>query len=123
MTNLRLEWQDGSHEGERVVKLTGALTLASIVDFQEEIRRTPPDVTIVDLSGVQYMDSAALGSLLGFHVSCHNNRRKYALIGVGDRLQTLMTVSGIGGVLIICESLAAAEQHLYGGTTRSASGT
>jgi len=114
MTGFRMEWQNGNHEGERVIKLAGPLTASAILEFQEEVRKAPPAVTIIDMTEVPYMDSAALGSLLGFHVSCHRNRRKYALIGVADRLQTLLTVSGIGGVLVTYTSLTEAEEHFYG---------
>jgi anti-anti-sigma factor len=114
MTGFRMEWQDGNHEGERVIKLAGPLTCSAILEFQDEVRKTLPAVTIIDMTDVPYMDSAALGSLLGFHVSCHRNRRKYALIGVADSLQALLTVSGVGGVLVTYASLTEAEGHFYG---------
>ena len=114
-----MEWQNGNHEGERVIKLVGPLNLSTIFEFQDEVRKAPPAVTIIDMTDVPHMDSAALGSLLGFHVSCQKNRRKYALIGVADRLQTLLT--GIGGVLLTYASLTEAEEHLYG-TAASPSG-
>jgi len=121
MNGFRMEWQNGNHEGERVIKLAGPLTLSTIFEFQDEVRKAPPAVTIIDMTDVPHMDSAALGSLLGFHVSCQKNRRKYALIGVTDRIQTLLTVSGVGGVLLTYASLTEAEEHLYG-TAASPSG-
>ena len=121
MNGFRMEWQNGNHEGERVIKLAGPLTLSTIFEFQDEVRKAPPAVTIIDMTDVPHMDSAALGSLLGLHVSCQKNRRKYALIGVTDRIQTLLTVSGVGGVLLTYASLTEAEEHLYG-TAASPSG-
>ena len=114
MMGFRMEWQNGNHEGERVIKLAGPLTVSTILEFQEEVRKAPSAVTIIDMTDVPYMDSTALGSLLGFHVSCHRNRRKYALIGVADRLQSLFTASGVGGILLTYASLTEAEEYLYG---------
>ena len=113
MACLRIEWQSGIHEGQRIIKLAGPLTLATFFEFQEELRRAPTAVTIIDMADVSHMDSMALGALLGFHVSCHKNRRKYGMIGLTNRLQTLLTVSGVGGVLLTYASLREAEEDLY----------
>ena len=85
--------------GVRTVKLTGPFTLATVFDFQEVIRENPTALTIIDLSGVPYMDSAALGSVLGFHASCQREGRRYGLVGVSDRLKTLFRVAGVEGIL------------------------
>ena len=107
-----MEWSDGSREGERLVKLTGPFTLEAVFDFQDSIRKDHAPITIVDLTDVPYMDSAALGSLLGLHVSCQRDHRQYALIGVSERLQTLFRVAGVGAMLTIYGSLAGAEAGL-----------
>jgi len=104
-----MERRDGSLEGERIVKLTGPFTLEAVFEFQDAIRKDHAPITIVDLTDVPYMDSAALGSLLGLHVSCQRDHRQYALMGVSERLQTLFRVAGVGGMLNIFGSLAGAE--------------
>lgn len=111
-----MEWSDGNLEGERILKLTGPFTLATVFEFQDLIRTNHLPITIVDLTDVPYMDSAALGSLLGLHVSCQKDKRKYALIGVSDRLQTLFRVAGVTGILNIYGSLAEAETGLAANT-------
>jgi anti-anti-sigma factor len=110
---------DGRLEGERILKLNGPFTLSAVFDFQDTIRVHHPPITIIDLAEVPYMDSAALGSLLGLHVSCQKDQRHYGLIGASDRLKTLFRVAGVNGILTIFGSLAEAEASL-GGSAASA---
>ena len=42
------------------------------------------------------MDSTAIGSLLGMHVSCQRDQREYALVGVPGRLKTLFNMARSG---------------------------
>jgi anti-anti-sigma factor len=114
MADFSMQWSDGSLEGERILKLTGPFTLSTVFDFQDAIRTNRPPITIVDLSDVPYMDSAALGSLMGLHVSCQHHVRQYSLIGASDRLQTVFRVSGVHSILITHSSVAEAEAALNG---------
>ena len=101
-------------EGERIVKLTGPFTLSGVFEFQDAMRSHHPPLLIIDLSDVPYMDSAALGSVMGVHVSCHQHGRHYALVGASDRLQTLFKVAGVAPLLTLCPTLAEAEATLNG---------
>ena len=109
-----MDWSDGKLAGERILKLSGPFTLSTVFDFQEVIRAYHPPILIVDLSDVPYMDSAALGSLLGIHVSCQKDHRHYALVGASDRLRTLFRVSGVLDMLTLFHTLAEAEIALGG---------
>ncbi len=97
----------------KILRLTGPLTIHNFFDFQELTRQRPaPRVLFVDLSEVPYIDSAALGSFVGLHVSCESGKRKYALIGANDRLQTLFDLTHVKSFLIVYNSLAEAESAL-----------
>lgn len=114
MADFSMVWSDGSLEGERILKLSGPFTLSSVFEFQDAMRANHPPITIVDLSEVPYMDSAAMGSLLGLHVSCQQHARRYALVGASDRLQTVFRVSGVHSLLVTFSSLSEAEAALNG---------
>ncbi|MDN4175991.1 STAS domain-containing protein, partial [Nocardioides sp. SOB77] len=64
---------------------------------------------LIDLSGVPYMDSAALGCLLGLQVSCAREGRSYGLIGTPERLRSLFKVAGVDGILKTYGSVEAAS--------------
>ncbi|MGA3042752.1 MAG: STAS domain-containing protein [Bryobacteraceae bacterium] len=117
MEDLRIEPSPGSRDGIRILKLIGPFTLKHVFEFQGAVRHEPARLTIIDLSGVPYMDSAALGSILGFHVSCQRHGSQYALAGASHRLQTLFKVAGVDGLVVSCASIAEAEGKLAAGAS------
>jgi hypothetical protein len=54
----------GRPNGGRLSALTGPLTLSTLFDFQNTVRKVHTDL-VIDLAGVPYMDSACLGAILG----------------------------------------------------------
>ena len=87
-------------EGVRLLKLSGPFTLKDIWDFQAAARAVTEAVTIIDLTEVPYMDSAALGSLMGVHVSRERAHQKYAIVGANERIGTLFEVAGVQNILV-----------------------
>jgi len=77
---LTIETRLGDNPDVKIVKLIGPLTIHNYDEFQELTRKKPfPQVLLVDLHEVPYIDSAALGTFVGIHVSCEESGRKYAL--------------------------------------------
>jgi anti-anti-sigma factor len=109
---LQVESLAGSHEGERILKVNGPLVISNFFEFQQAAREDKSRLLIVDLEGVPYMDSAALGSILGIHVSCGRKQTKYALIHVAPRIESMMNLSGVRDTVVIFPTLEAAEAAL-----------
>jgi anti-sigma B factor antagonist len=112
MDQFKIESKQGASPGTRILILSGPFTLRDVFDFQSEFRASSDPVTIIDLSDVPYMDSAALGALVGVHTSSERQHRQYALAGVTERTSTLFKVGGVEGVLITYPTVAAAEVGL-----------
>jgi anti-sigma B factor antagonist len=112
MEDLRIELSPGSRDGVRILKLIGPFTLKDVFEFQTIVRRDIAPLTVIDLSQVPYMDSAALGSLLGFHVSCQRYGVHYALVAASGRLQTLFKVARVDGLLALYTNVPEAEASL-----------
>ena len=112
MDELRIESSPGSRDGIRVLKLIGPFTLKHVFEFQTAVRQDPAPLTVIDLTAVPYMDSAALGSILGVHVSCQRHGLRYALAGASDRLKTLFKVAGVDGLVVSRASVSEAEGEL-----------
>jgi anti-anti-sigma factor len=109
---VRIEVLAGSRPGVVVLKIHGALEITNFREFEELTRRNESPILIIDLAEVPYIDSAVLGSLVAMHVACARNQRKYALVNANQRIQNMLTVSGVGEVLISFATLAAAESSL-----------
>ena len=111
--DLTIEVVSGSSPDVTIVTLHGPVTIHNFQEFQEFSHREPvPRVMIIDLHDVPYIDSAALGTFVGIHVSCENNDRKYALVGATERLKALFDLSNVTAFLAIYDSMAEAETAL-----------
>ena len=100
-----MAWLDENEPGLRILKLAGPFTMTAVFEFQAAVREPAPCATVIDFTDVPYMDSAALGSLLGMHVSYQSHNRHYALVGVSDRIRSLFRMSGVHGFLVTVDSL------------------
>jgi anti-anti-sigma factor len=112
MGQLKIDAIPGKYDSVRILRLSGAFTLQDVFEFQSVIRGLNDPVTVIDLSGVPYMDSASLGSVISFHTSCQRQQRRYALVGMSERIQTLFRVGGVEKILISYPSLDEAQDAL-----------
>lgn len=102
----------GAHEGVRILRLSGPFTLRGVFEFQALVRSLKDPVLLIDLTGVPYMDSASLGSLVAVHASAQRDKRRYALVGVSERILTLFKVCAVEGLLVVRPSIEEAEREL-----------
>ncbi len=109
--NLKIDTLD-SASGAKILKLDGPLTLQSLFDFQEVVRSENTKPIILDLTGVPYMDSAGLGSVIGSYAGCQRTGRGFAISGISDRVNVLFTMTQVNGLLPCFDSLEAAEKSL-----------
>src|SRR5690349_17735617 len=104
--------RSGSKPPVTILQVSGPLTIRNFFEFQDLTRSEQAPVLIVDLSDVPFIDSAALGCLLGLHLSCGKSNRKYGIAGANDRLNSMFTVCGIEGILALFPGVAEAEAAL-----------
>jgi anti-sigma B factor antagonist len=111
--NVRLEVSNGSSDKVQIIKVIGHLTGDNFFDFQVLTRKRPfPPIMLVDLTETPYIDSAALGCLVGLHVSCEASHRKYALVNANEQLQKLFEMTNVSNFLVLYNSVAMAEAAL-----------
>jgi anti-sigma B factor antagonist len=98
--------------GARLLQLSGPLTLSTLFDFQEVVRQDRTKSLLLDVSEVPYMDSAGLGSIISAFVSCQSSHRAFGLFGISDRIQQLLDVTRVSGLMPCFASLEEAEAKL-----------
>lgn len=111
--DVRIELSAGTRDNVQIISVHGPLTIHNFFDFQDLTRQqgeTP--VLLIDFTDVPYIDSAALGSLIGIHVSRGKTGRKYALVNVNERTKNLFTMTGVEQFFVMHDSIAAAEASL-----------
>ena len=111
---LILERQEGKAPGTLILRLTGPITLRNLFDFQAQLRdlQPPPPVTILDLTGVPYMDSAGMGAVINPHVHCQGKGAKLIITGVSPRILELFKMTRVDTVITQAPTVEDAENSL-----------
>ena len=108
---LTFERKEGKSAATRILVLTGPLTLRNMFELQTELRAEPqPRVSILDLSGVPYMDSAGMGLVINHFVHCQNLGAKMIAAGVSPRVIELFRMTRVDSVIPIAATVEAAEE-------------
>jgi anti-anti-sigma factor len=109
---LDLRVSPGSANSTTVITAKGPIVLEHLFKFQEAWRGAQTDNLIFDLSGVEYLDSSAIGSLVNAHVSCVNRGKKMGLAGVSDRVRQMLNVTRVESLFKFYPNVAAAESAM-----------
>jgi anti-sigma B factor antagonist len=95
--------------GARLIQLHGPLTITTLYDFQDAVREDRTRALLLDITDVPYMDSAGLGSVISAFVSCQGSQRGFAMFGISERIQQLLDLTRVSGLLPCFASLEDAE--------------
>jgi anti-sigma B factor antagonist len=107
---LTVESEEGKAAGTLIFHLTGPLTLRNMFDFQAQLRKgDPPQLTILDLTGVPYMDSAGMGLIVNHFVRCQGKGCKMIAVGVSPRVLELFKLTKVDAVIPMTATVEEAE--------------
>ena len=107
---LQIEVEHGKTPGILVIRLTGPLTLRNIFDLQTQFRTMEAlPLTILDLTGVPYMDSAGMGVVVNGHVHCQGRGGKLVAVGVSSRILALFEMTHVDKVIAMAPTVEEAE--------------
>ena len=107
---LTIDRKAGKNAGTRVFSLSGPLTLRNLFELQSELRSAAPaPLTVIDLTGVPYMDSAGMGLVMNHYVRCQTNGTKLVVAGANNRVLDLFKVTKVDTVLPLVSTIEAAE--------------
>jgi anti-sigma B factor antagonist len=109
---LVIEDIPGPKDGQRILRLTGPLTMSTLFDFQCKVRTDPSHVLMLDFTNVPYVDSAGIGVMVGAYVTHQKDGRSLYLIGVNERVQNALKVTHVEKFFNFVDSLTAAEQAI-----------
>jgi anti-sigma B factor antagonist len=99
-------------EWRAAVALTGELDVANAHEMRAELAHhinAGRRVIRVDVLGVEFMDSTALGELITASERCHAEHGSLILTNVPRRIQRLVTIAGLSEVLLI--DMAGADRQ------------
>jgi anti-sigma B factor antagonist len=106
---LTIEDIPGPKDGQRILRLSGPLVIATLFDFQAKVRADNSRSLIIDFTNVPYVDSAGIGSLVGAYVTHQKDARSLALVGVSDRIHNALQVTRVEHFFRFFNTLSEAE--------------
>ena len=89
-----------------VVAVTGELDLTTSPTLEqqlEELRNSGPELLIVDLRGVEFMDSTGLSVLVRGHQRAADAGHRFALVNGGAQVRRLLDITGITDRLTVVD--------------------
>lgn len=119
MDEIQIQRTPGSASDVTILTLTGPLTIATLFDFQTAIRQPDLKSTIIDFSGVPYIDSAGLGIVLSHWAHTQRIGVKFGAVGISERVQVLLDMTGVSKLLPQYPSPADAERAFSSATNSS----
>ena len=100
-----------------MLTVAGELDLRTSPELEERLSRAfdaGAELVILDLRGVEFMDSTGLRVLLTAHQRAHESGRRFALVRGADQVERVLTLTGVREMLTIVDApeelLAAGEQ-------------
>jgi anti-anti-sigma factor len=105
---LEVEKLPESTDAQSLYAAKGKLSLETVNEFIQKLRPDPAQHVVLDMSGVTFLDSAGVGSLVSLFVSRRNQSKTFALAGLTAQGKAVVTVAGLQNLLPIYNTLADA---------------
>jgi anti-anti-sigma factor len=108
--SLAIERLQGRTPGTVILRLSGRLTLTSVLALRAHFRDfEPPPLTILDFTAVDYMDSAGMSEIINHEVYCRDKRVRLAVAGVTPRVLSMLQITRLDQVLTLVPTVEEAE--------------
>ena len=78
------------------VAVAGTIDLSCAYDFDDALRRVEreaPDKLVLDLRGLDFMDSAGLSGIIALHTRCRRARRRLTLVRGPEAIERLLALA------------------------------
>jgi anti-sigma B factor antagonist len=107
---LTIDRLPGNAPGTVILRLTGPLTLSTVLPLRAQFRDfEPPCLTILDFSGVSFLDSAGMSELINHEVYCRDKRVRLVIAGVNSRVLSVLQITRLDKVLTLAATVEEAE--------------
>ena len=81
------------------------IALQNLLDFQSIPDEKQPELNILDITGVPYVDSSGLGMIVRHYVRCQGKGVRFAISGASPRVLELFKITKVDGFLTLAASV------------------
>jgi anti-sigma B factor antagonist len=101
LITLDLEKNASSNESTAVYHAKGKLSLETVSGFVQRLRPDESPTLVLDMSGVNFLDSAGVGALVSLFVNRRNQGKVLALAALPPQSRAVVMVAGLHNMLPI----------------------
>ena len=95
-----------------ILRLTGTLTLAAILELRSHLRDVePPQLMIIDLTGVPYVDSAGMSEIVNHEIYCREKQVRMIVTGANRRVFDMLKTTHLDKILTLKSTVEKAEAN------------
>jgi anti-sigma B factor antagonist len=109
---LELAKQGTASSDLAVVQLDGKLTLETVHEFLKKTRAESAQALILDMTGVEFIDSAGVGALVQLLVHRRGLKQKFALASLRQQGRAVIEVCGLLKLIPCYATVAEARENL-----------
>jgi anti-anti-sigma factor len=107
---LNIERISGAVPGTMILRLTGPLTLVATLALRAQLRDGElPRLTVLDLAGVPYVDSAGMSEIINHEIYCRDKKVQMVVIGVNHRVMEMLKTTHLDKILTLKTTIEEAE--------------
>jgi anti-sigma B factor antagonist len=86
--------------------------MATLSDFQAQLRAETAPAVVLDFSEVPFIDSSGLGSMISVFLHYKTGNRKLGLVGMNEKCRALMKMTNVENLFPTFASVEAARAAL-----------
>jgi anti-anti-sigma factor len=87
--------------------------LDNVFVFQNALRNVElPQISILDLTDVPYLDSAGMGAIVNYYVHCQRKGAQAIVAGVNGRAMELFVLSKVHTIIPMADSVEEAQERI-----------
>jgi anti-sigma B factor antagonist len=109
---LTLEKLASSTDQLAIFKATGKLSLETVSEFTPVLRPEPASNIVLDMSGVSFLDSAGVGTLVSLFVNRRSQGKTFSLAALTPQSTAVVTVAGLQNLLPVYKTVEEAVTKL-----------
>jgi anti-sigma B factor antagonist len=96
---LEIAREQGAAAKATILKLRGPFTISTLFGFEDSLRQVGSVDTVIDISEVPFLDSAALGAVLSHWAYAQRAGHKFAVAGASPRIEELLELTKMTSIL------------------------
>jgi anti-anti-sigma factor len=98
-----------------ILSVSGSLTSQEVVAFDDHLEKAmeQSDKIILDFAALEYMCSAAIGTLISYFNQTSEHGGTVIVAGVNSKMQKVLDVIGFPSIVEIVPSVAAAKKIIF----------